>query len=134
MKHYEVTAAIIINNNEILCMQRDQSKYSYLSYKYEFPGGKVEEDESLVQALMRELIEELDYHLEITPEDFFLTVEHEYPDFFIKMHSYICNVSERQFIRKEHHSHVWLKPSELHTLDWAAADLPIVSRLMEVMK
>jgi 8-oxo-dGTP diphosphatase len=134
MKHFEVAAAIIINNNEILCMQRNESKYDYVSFKYEFPGGKIEKSESNVQALMRELVEEMDFCVNITPEDYFLTVEHEYPDFSITMHSYICHVSNRQFTRKEHYSHVWLKVNELDTLDWAAADLPIVRKLMEDMK
>ncbi len=71
MKHFEVTAAIIIHNNEILCMQRNESKYAYVSYKYEFPGGKIEKGESKVQALMRELIEEMDFEVDIKPENFF---------------------------------------------------------------
>jgi len=131
MIHHQVAAAIIINNGEILCMQRDKSKYDYISYKYEFPGGKIENGESRVQALMRELMEEMDFHVFIEPEDYFMTVEYEYPDFAITMHSYICKVQSREFKRKEHISHVWLKPSELDTLDWAAADLPIVKRLMK---
>lgn len=45
MKHYTVTAAVLINNKQILCMQRSKSKFDYISYKYEFPGGKVEVDE-----------------------------------------------------------------------------------------
>ena len=133
MKHYEVTAAIIMNDNEILCMQRKECKYSYISYKYEFPGGKIEDGESNVQSLMRELIEEMDFEVNITPEDFFLTVEHEYPDFSITMHCYICHVLDRKFNRKEHFSHIWLKVNKLDTLDWAAADLPIVRKLMEEM-
>ena len=46
MKHYEVTAAIIINDNEVLCVQRGFNKYNYLSGKFEFPGGKVEVGET----------------------------------------------------------------------------------------
>ena len=51
MKHYTVTAAILTNENEILCMQRPKSKYEYISYKFEFPGGKVEENESNEEGL-----------------------------------------------------------------------------------
>jgi 8-oxo-dGTP diphosphatase len=133
MKHLEVVAAIIMNNNEILCMQRDLGKYDYVSYKYEFPGGKLEIGESQVQALMRELSEEMDLQITITQNDFFITVEHTYPDFSITMHSYICYVDNRTFTRKEHISHTWLKADSLTTLDWAAADLPIVEKLKEVM-
>lgn len=133
MRHLEVVAAIIINNGEILCMQRNIGKYDYVSYKYEFPGGKLESGESQVQALMRELYEEMNLDIEITGDDFFMTVDHSYPDFSITMHSYICYVDNRIFTRKEHISNTWLKAGSLDTLDWAAADLPIVKRLKEVM-
>lgn len=131
MKHYEVVAAVIIDNNEILCMQRNKSKYEYTSYKYEFPGGKIENGETHIQALKRELQEEMSLNVEVGDNDFFLTVDHQYPDFSIKMHSYICHVSSRKFVRKEHINHIWLKPKDLSRLDWAAADMPIVQKIME---
>lgn len=131
MKHYEVVAAIIINNNEILCMQRNKSKFNYTSYKYEFPGGKIEKGESHIEALKREIQEEMLLDINVTENDFFLTVEHKYPDFSIKMHSYICHVINREFVRKEHINHIWLNPKNLSELDWAAADIPIVKKLME---
>jgi len=133
VKNLEVVAAIIINNNEILCMQRNKGKYDYVSFKYEFPGGKIESGESQNQALKRELFEEMDIHVDISPEDFYLTVEHNYPDFSITMHSYICRINNRDFVRKEHISHVWLEANKLDMLDWAAADIPIVRKLMEDM-
>lgn len=131
MKHYEVTAAILINNNEILCMQRGISKFDYISHKYEFPGGKVEEGETREEALQRELKEELSIDVEIKPENLFFTVEHTYPDFMITMHSYLCYVPHREINRKEHIFDIWLKNEKLNTLDWAAADIPIVEKLME---
>lgn len=131
MKHLEVTAAILLNEGEILCMQRNAGKYDYVSFKFEFPGGKVEPGESLEQALSRELKEEMDIVVFIKPDQFFMTIQHEYPDFSITMHSYLCPIDHRIFTRKEHLSHVWLKPDQLDTLDWAPADLPIVKKLME---
>ena len=134
MKHLEVTAAIIVNNKEILCMQRKSSKYDYISYKFEFPGGKVEKGEGKEEALKREIYEELNMSVDVKPENHFLTIEHTYPDFMITMHSYICNVSSRELTRKEHASEVWLKVEDLGGLDWAAADLPIVRKLMRELK
>lgn len=131
MKNYVVTAAIIMNNEQILCMQRGKGKYDYLSFKFEFPGGKVESGESNVEGLMRELVEEMDLRVNITPADFFLTVQHTYPDFSITLHSYICRVPNREFVMKEHNSHRWLTAEKLITVDWAAADLPIVEKLMK---
>lgn len=131
MKHYEVTAAILVNNNEILCMQRGISKFDYISYKFEFPGGKVEDGETREESLQRELKEELSIDVKIKPEDHFFTVEHTYPDFMITMHSYLCYVPHREINRKEHISGIWLKSEKLNMLDWAAADIPIVGILME---
>ena len=46
MKHIQVVAAIIMHNKKILCVQRGQHKYQYISKKYEFPGGKVQPNET----------------------------------------------------------------------------------------
>ncbi|NDL68259.1 (deoxy)nucleoside triphosphate pyrophosphohydrolase [Anaerotalea alkaliphila] len=131
MKHMTVTAAIIVEGGEILCMQRKGSKYDYISYKYEFPGGKVEAGEAFEDALSRELEEEMDLAVSIGPNQHYMTVEHAYPDFSITMHAYFCPIDHRVFERNDHHDHVWLKPSDLLKLDWAPADLPIVRKLME---
>ena len=73
MKKIEVVAAIIQLEGKYLCLQRGKGKYDYISFKYEFPGGKVEPDESLDQALKREIKEELYYDIEVREK--FLTVE-----------------------------------------------------------
>ena len=112
-------------------MQRPVGKYEYVSLKYEFPGGKVEEGESNHEALMRELREEMAMKTEISEEDFFLTVNHQYPDFEITMHSFLCSVDSPEFVMKEHVDFRWLPVSELNSLDWAPADRPIVKALME---
>ena len=128
MKNYEVVAAIIVNNDKFLCMQRDVSKYEYISLKFEFPGGKVKPGETKEQALTREISEELNLEIEIMEE--FLTVFHEYPDFKITMHSFICKALTKELTLKEHVSYMWLDKSKLKKLDWAEADIPIVSKLV----
>nr|WP_315024351.1 (deoxy)nucleoside triphosphate pyrophosphohydrolase [uncultured Aminipila sp.] len=132
MKELNVVAAILIYNNKILCAQRAEGKYEYISYKYEFPGGKLEAGESPEEALHRELIEEMDVNVDINKMKYFNTVNHEYPDFKIKMQSFICNVENANINLKEHVSIKWLEKNQLNTLDWAAADLPIVEKLMNI--
>ncbi|AFV24049.1 NUDIX hydrolase [Methanolobus psychrophilus R15] len=129
MKHLKVVAAIIIDDDKVLCVQRSRGKYEYISLKYEFPGGKIESDETKEQALERELLEELEMKIEIERE--FLTVNHQYPDFSVTMHSFICSVSNSTFNLKEHIDFKWVNPENLSNLDWAEADLPIVSKLMK---
>ncbi len=131
MKHLTVTAAILRCRNEILCMQRNQSKFDYVSHKFEFPGGKAEAGESFEQCLSRELLEEMELSIIVVPEQFYMTVEHTYPDFSITMHSYLIDVDSKIFTRKEHVDHKWLKPEELLTLDWAPADQPIVKKIVK---
>lgn len=128
MKHIEVVAAVILNNNQYLCVQRNSSKYDYISYKYEFPGGKVEENETNEEALLREIKEEL--NLEIQIEKHIITVDHTYPDFKISMHTYLCDSNNREITLNEHVNQKWLDKEDLPNLDWAEADVPIVNYLI----
>ena len=131
MKHYEVVAAVIVFENKILCMQRGKAKFEYVSYKYEFPGGKVEAGEENHIALSRELNEEMDLDVTISEKDYLLTGDHTYPDFAITMHAYLCKVFTPDFVMKEHIDFKWLSASELGSLDWAEADKPIVKFLQK---
>jgi 8-oxo-dGTP diphosphatase len=128
MKSIEVVAAIIIKDNKILCVQRGENKYDYVSKKYEFPGGKMELGETKEITIKREILEEL--KMDIIVREEFLTVFHEYPDFNLTMHSFICECENPIITLTEHIDFCWLNKSELGTLDWAAADIPIVEKLM----
>jgi 8-oxo-dGTP diphosphatase len=127
MKMIEVVAAIIVCNRKILCVQRNEGKYKYVSKKWEFPGGKVESGETFEQAIRREIKEEL--MTEVQTAKHFLTVHHQYPDFFLTMHSFICQVKDPAITLTEHIDFTWLEPFKLDQLDWAAADIPIVEKL-----
>ncbi len=129
MKQVKVAAAIIINNGKILCVQRGPNKFDYISEKFEFPGGKIEAGELPSDTVVREIHEEL--KMNIAVEQDFLTVNHEYPDFKIQMHSFICSTPTRELELSEHISFKWLDVSELGDLDWAAADVPIVDKLIK---
>lgn len=129
MKKIEVVAAIIIKNEKILAVQKGKAKFDYVSYKWEFPGGKVEIDESLEQAIQREILEEL--NIRIIPKELLITVEHTYPDFHLMMHCFICDYEVGDLHLTEHIQLTWLNHSELNTLDWAAADIPVVETLIK---
>lgn len=130
MKHLNVVAAVIEFEGRILALQRGASKCAETAYRFEFPGGKIEPGESTSEALMRELREELDLDIEITDNDFFITVDHTYPEFSITLTCFLCHAKTDRFTRKEHISHVWATPEELEKLDWAPADLPVLKRLL----
>ncbi|MBF0194026.1 MAG: DUF454 family protein [Magnetococcales bacterium] len=129
MKKIIVVAAIIINKNKVLCVKRAYSKYKYISNKFEFPGGKVEESETETEALKRELQEELSLNIKVGEK--FLTVDHEYPDFSIKLITYLCECESRDIVLHEHVDFKWLDNTNLKQLDWAAADIPIIEKLID---
>ncbi|MEG1009509.1 MAG: 8-oxo-dGTP diphosphatase MutT [Clostridia bacterium] len=130
MKKIEVSAAVIRNNNKIFCAQRKDE--GAMAKKWEFPGGKLEINETPKEALKRELNEELNLNIDI--KDYIMTVEHQYPTFFITMHAFFCDVEDRNIILNEHLDSKWLNYDELNTLDWAEADIAIVKKIQELNK
>lgn len=130
MKHIQVVAAIIRDGQKVLCVQRGKHKYEYISRKYEFPGGKVEPNETNEAAIKREIDEELSMDIEVI--SYFMTVEHQYPDFRITMRCFKCNCASNKVVLTEHINYQWLPIEEIKSLDWAAADIPIVQKLIGV--
>ena len=128
MKQIEVVAAIIFHNDKVLCVQRGENRYDYISGKFEFPGGKIEEGETRQDTIRREILEELNIDIAVGEE--FLIVTHRYPDFMLTMHSFICRTDSSELTLTEHIDYRWLERKDLAGLDWAAADIPIMEKLM----
>jgi len=125
----EVVAAIIKVENKFLCCQRDENKYKYISKKFEFPGGKVEKNETNEEALIREIKEEL--NLEIYINRFFATINYSYPDFDIKMHCFLCSLREFNIKLNDHISFELLDLESIQSLDWVPADLELIRLLKD---
>ena len=87
MKTIRVVAAIILHEGTVFATQRG---YGAFKDGWEFPGGKIEENETPQEALVREIREELDTEVEVG--DLFDTVEYDYPDFHLSMKCYICTI------------------------------------------
>lgn len=119
----DVACAIIKNTKgEILVTQRSTSMR--LPLKWEFPGGKVEENETAEECLFREIKEELD--IEITVLKRLTSINYHYDDFSIHLIPFICMMSSGTIKLSEHSNYLWLETKNLKNLDWAEADVPIL--------
>lgn len=126
-KLIKVVGAIIENeNNEILCALRS-TKMS-IPNLWEFPGGKIEEGESLGDAIVREIKEELDCTIEFV--DVFNDNIHEYDKFIVNLITVRCRLIECEPTANEHAKLIWLPKENLLSLNWAPADIPAVEQLL----
>ena len=126
---FEVSAAIITNGKEVLCFRKGFSKHDYLSCKFEFPGGKIEPNESPQEALVRELSEELVLHCQSSQLQPFHTLMHEYADFSVRIHYFFLYSENPNYVLKEHTEAKWCSTDTIGTLDWADADREAVTKL-----
>jgi 8-oxo-dGTP diphosphatase len=128
-KVVKVVAAIIENEqNEILCALR--SPKMSIPNMWEFPGGKVEINEDIYTALVREINEELDCKIDTSKEVFNENI-HEYDTFIINLISIKCRVIEGTPKPSEHSKLIWLSKENLDSLKWAPADIPAVEQLIQ---
>ena len=123
----EVVAAIIFFDNKLLVTQRKYHKNIAFSYKFEFPGGKVEKHEDKITALKRELLEEL--KLELTNFKHFTSYNYTYDKDEIKLHFFLSNVKELKLTLKVHEAYKLVTVKQLSQLDWLAADYEVVKKL-----
>ncbi|CAM4127923.1 MULTISPECIES: (deoxy)nucleoside triphosphate pyrophosphohydrolase [Flavobacterium] len=122
-----VTCAVILINGKILVTQR--SEKMKLPLKWEFPGGKLEEDESEIDCIKREIIEEINIEIEISEK--LSNSVHDYGDFKINLIPFIANYVSGEIKLAEHKDYKLLDKSELLNLEWAEADLPIVYEFLK---
>jgi 8-oxo-dGTP diphosphatase len=126
-KLVKVVGAVIENENqEILCALRAPNMS--LGNLWEFPGGKVEKDESLKEAIEREIKEELSSEIEYT--GLFNDNTHEYETFIINLITVKCRLVKGTPTASEHSKLIWLKRENLNSLKWAPADVPAVDQLI----
>lgn len=133
MKIIKVVAAIICNDmkekNKIFATARG---YGELKGGWEFPGGKVEPGETPQQALIREIIEELDTEIKVGER--IDTVEYDYPTFHLSMDCFWAEVKEGHLELKEAEAAKWLTKNQLDSIDWLPADILLIDKIRKCMK
>lgn len=125
MDTVSVVCGIIFKEDKILLCRRKTEKS--LGGYWEFPGGKVEPNESETDALIRELKEELSIKVEI--QKHFKTSHHKYERVQIELIAYLCKFIQTDFILTDHDDIKWVKKIELLSFNLAPADIPIAKAL-----
>ena len=97
---------------------------------WEFPGGKIENNESSQQALVREIREELT--ASIIVGELIDTIEYDYPEFHLSMDCYWAEVESGQLELNEAEDSKWLTKDELQSVRWLPADKILID-LIEKM-
>ena len=125
MNSIDVVAAIIIKNNKYFIAQRNKKKH--LGLRWEFPGGKVEENENFKEALKREIKEELNIDILIKNK----LAEENYCDekINIKLHYYYCEYLTGVIKLIEHENSAWVNKEDLKNYNFAEGDKDIISLL-----
>ncbi|QPK93771.1 (deoxy)nucleoside triphosphate pyrophosphohydrolase [Actinomyces sp. zg-332] len=125
MKIVTVVAGVFIDGNKIFSSQRSRGTHKG---SWEFPGGKVEDNESHEQTLKREIMEELGAEIKVIAS--YDTVEYEYEDFYLKMYLYLAEfITEPKLI--EHLDFKWLSVDEIDDIKWLPADIAILPKIKE---
>lgn len=123
MKPTDVVAAIIKKDNLYLIAQRNRDKY--MGLKWEFPGGKVEPNETLQEALLREIYEELNVNINIHEK----LAEERYKDneINISLHYFLCTIKDGVINLNEHEGMAWVNKENFNQYDFVAGDGNITS-------
>jgi len=126
MDTVRVVCGIILREDKILLCRRKAEKS--LGGYWEFPGGKIEAEESESDALARELREELSMEIEVKSK--FKTIQYQYEKMQIELIAYTCKFIQADFILMDHDSIEWVKKTELLNFNLAPADIPIARALV----
>ena len=124
MKTIKVVAAIIIDEGKVFATQRG---YGDFKGGWEFPGGKIEQDETPQEALIREIREELETEIDVG--ELLDKVEYDYPKFHLSMDCFICKIKSGDLVLKEHEAAKWLTKESLESVEWLPADLSLIVKI-----
>ena len=118
MNPIDVVAAIIKREDYYLLAKRNKDKY--MGLKWEFPGGKVEQNETFKEALSREILEELNVNIQIHSK----VAEESYHDeeINIVLHYYMCTLIDNDIVLSEHEAIEWVKKQDFLNYEFVPGD------------
>ena len=126
MKNIYVTAAVIKSDGKILIAKRKKSLCGKPAW--EFPGGKIEKNESRERCLKREIFEEL--NLNINVGKLIAESQHKLSDKIIYLSAFDCEIISGEIKSFDHEEIIFVQPEELLNYDLMPADIPIAKKII----
>ncbi|CAH1559923.1 MULTISPECIES: 8-oxo-dGTP diphosphatase MutT [Gammaproteobacteria] len=129
MKRIHIVAAIIFNQDrsQIFITKRPDDKHK--GGFWEFPGGKVEQNETVEQAMIRELEEEIG--ITVTEQALFEHLEYDYPDKSLKFDFMTVSQFNNQPYGREGQEGRWVDIIALPNYAFPEANVPILERVVK---
>ena len=124
-KKIEVSAAVIHRNGKTYIQQRP--KKGLMGGLWEFPGGKIEKNESPEECLLREIKEELGVKIKIKEK--IMTIKHSYTSFRVTLHVFICTLQPGKIRATSCEQWKWVSPLEINKFPFPAANVRILNYL-----
>lgn len=121
----QVVAALIRQGEKFMIFQRPVTKTR--AYQWEFVGGKVENGETLEEALIRECREEIGVTVKVG--SIFMEVDHEYPDITIHLTLFNAEIEEGTVQKLEHNDIKCITPEEIDQYKFCPADDEILQKI-----
>lgn len=121
----KVVVAVIEQDGNFLVGQRNDGPYDG---KWEFPGGKVEKNETYEEAIIREIREELS--LEVQVKKHLFNLQYEYPEYLLELIFFSCSIMSGDIKNNVHKDVKWVKRDDLNKLDWLEANIGVLDELI----
>ncbi len=125
-----VVAALIEKDNKYLIAKRSTGDPNVLD-KWEFPGGKLKDNETEMDAIEREIKEE--FELDIKAKKFLINNVCEYPTKVVDLRLYECEYISGDFNLHDHSEYIFVDKSEIINFDLCPADIPLAKYIKENM-
>jgi 8-oxo-dGTP diphosphatase len=125
-KYVHVAVGVIKRDHKIFVAKRHSDQHQ--GGKWEFPGGKVEQGETVTQALIRELKEEVG--IDVHSSQPFLEIKHDYPDKSVHLDIHLVEDFSGEPAHLEGQTTLWVSINELNNYDFPQANQVIIEKLM----
>jgi mutator protein MutT len=126
LPHKKIGVAVIRNNQgKILIDQRLST--GLMANLWEFPGGKIEPNETITNCIKREIKEELGIDIEVGEN--LITITHDYDQFTVTLIVHLCKIIQGEPQPLECQQVKWVEISDLDQFEFPRANIEIINAL-----